>query len=98
MNNDDRLNLYKQCFDIYGEESQLRQLQEECAELIVAVNHMIRKNNIDTRQNFIEELADVSIVLEQFVNESVSNEQFEIIRNNKLYRLKNRLESYNEKG
>lgn len=55
-----------------GREKQLRQLQEECAELIVAINHYLRAeqeyNFIGiglASCNLIEEVADVEIMLAQ---------------------------------
>lgn len=47
-----------------GKESQLRQLQEECAELIVACSKILRDNNRAVN-NLIEELADVRVMIEQ---------------------------------
>lgn len=46
----------------YGLEPQLRQLMEECGELIVASNKYFRNNAID---GLIEEIADVEIMTEQ---------------------------------
>jgi NTP pyrophosphatase (non-canonical NTP hydrolase) len=46
---------------------QLNQLQEECAELIVAINHHRRAKKSDTMANLVEEIADVSIMIEQAV-------------------------------
>ena len=50
--------------DNYGLDSQLDILQEECAELIVAVSKF--KRGKDTA-NIIEEIADVEIMLDQIV-------------------------------
>jgi len=60
------LKIYKH----YGKDKQLRQTQEECAELIVAINKLFR-NNQDSisfnkaNNNFLEEVADVEIMLLQ---------------------------------
>lgn len=48
----------------YGKESQLRQLQEECAELIVASSKILR-NSDKSINNLIEEIADVRVMIEQ---------------------------------
>ncbi|MDR1946416.1 MAG: hypothetical protein LBQ51_04535, partial [Desulfovibrio sp.] len=48
----------------WGLEAQLRQLQEECAELIVAVSHLIR-NRSGAIDAVSEEMADVRIILDQ---------------------------------
>jgi len=65
--------IYHSAFRIYknyGKEQQLRQTQEECAELIVAINKLFRNNQDSTSfnkasNNFLEEIADVEIMLEQ---------------------------------
>lgn len=54
--------------DHYGIVTQRRQLVEECAELIQAVSKLQRVYPEDVKTvkyNFIEELADVEIMLEQ---------------------------------
>lgn len=48
----------------YGIENQLDQLQEECGELIAAVNHSRRQGRLS--DEFWEEIADVRIMLKQF--------------------------------
>lgn len=51
----------------YGEGAQLDILQEECAELIQAVSK-IRRETPNAYDNFIDELADVSIMIEQMLS------------------------------
>ena len=83
-----------------GEENQMRQTQEELAELIVAINKYERaiKNDgypsyIDyTRKEVIEEMADVLIMFDavkKILN--VQDEEIEHFRAFKLNRLLNRL-------
>lgn len=48
----------------YGKENQMRMLQEECGELIVATSHYIRKREY-AEDEVVEELADVLIMCEQ---------------------------------
>ena len=61
----------KRCGEIlkhYGVNSQRRQLVEECAELIQAVCKMNRATQQESGNafyNFLEEIADVEIMLEQ---------------------------------
>ena len=62
----------KQIADRYGYDAQARQLIEEQAELTVALNKEWRSrkghlacDNKEARQNIVEELADVEIMLEQ---------------------------------
>lgn len=47
--------------EVYGSEKQMRKAQEECGELIVAINHFLegRKGGLE---NVIEETADVLLV------------------------------------
>lgn len=48
----------------YGTENQMRMLQEECGELIVATSHYLRKREY-AEDEVVEELADVIIMCEQ---------------------------------
>ena len=74
----------------YGATCQVDQLCEECAELIVAVNHM-RRGRI-TPADLIEELADVEIMLDQ-MKLIFPEGEWAAHREAKLERLKNRLEA-----
>ena len=83
----------------YGEEHQLRQTQEEIAELIVAINKYERaiKSGKDTfpfkeRTDIIEELIDVLIMVDS-VKEilSISDHEMQLMRDYKTNRLFNRL-------
>ena len=49
----------------FGNTNQLRQTQEECGELVAAINHYLRDNHEDTKLELINEVADVTIMLEQ---------------------------------
>jgi NTP pyrophosphatase (non-canonical NTP hydrolase) len=60
-------NLYAECVEFWGLERQLRMLQEECGELIVAVSHFLRERP-DGLENLIEELADVKLMGEQITS------------------------------
>ena len=50
----------------YGFEAQREQLVEECAELIQAAQKC-KRNQIHAFDNFIEELADVKIMVDQMI-------------------------------
>ena len=50
----------------YGKDNQLRNLQEECAELIIEVNKMIRGCERG-REGLVEELADAQIMIMQAI-------------------------------
>lgn len=71
----------------YGQGQQLCILQEECAELIQSISK-IRRELPNAYENFIDELADVSIMIEQMVSFMDDDEQTELLKriNNKLDR------------
>ena len=48
----------------FGSEAQLRQLQEECGELIAAINHLSR-GRVNAGVEFMNEFVDVYIVMAQ---------------------------------
>ena len=45
-------------------EENLRMLQEECGELVAAINHELRKDRAPAKEELIEELVDVGIMLD----------------------------------
>ena len=83
-----------------GEEHQMRQTQEELAELIVAINKYERAIKNDgcpshiayARKNIIEEMADVLITLDTVKKIlDIQDEEIEHFRTFKLNRLLDRL-------
>ena len=77
----------------YGYNHQRKKLAEECAELILA----IAKDTADT--NFIEEMADVSVVIDQIVNHFPKfKAEFERIKEYKINRTVSRINSYENKN
>lgn len=81
----------------YGEENQLRQTQEELAELIVAINkyeRAIKSGNyaFKERIDIIEELTDVLIMFDS-VKEilNISDHEIKLMRDHKINRLFNRM-------
>lgn len=80
-------NVCERALNYHGEENQLRQLQEECAELIVSVNHFTRKRA--EKSKLAEEMADVFIMLVQLSH--VVN--FEKAIKNKIKRLSDKLDA-----
>ena len=91
--------LFDKVIEVNGKEKQLRQLQEECAELIVAVNHYLRTlndkqfaDNTAAFINLIEETADVEIMLAQLLCMFMLFENaVEEIKAKKLKRLEERI-------
>ena len=84
--------LYKKAIDLWGWELQISMLQEECAEVIVAVNKLFRKGTEyeSVLDNLAEEIADVKIMIAQaetMFNWYNFKESIEIHRLSKLKRL-----------
>ena len=75
----------------WGHDSQMDQLIEECAELIVAIHHLRRSK--DNLLPVLEELADVEIMLEQ-MSIIFDRELIEQIKFQKMTRLAQRLDLY----
>jgi NTP pyrophosphatase (non-canonical NTP hydrolase) len=81
--------LYKDCINTWGVEAQLRQAQEECAELIIAINHFFR-NREGGLDEIIEESADVFLMVNQ-VMEIVGRENVMEMAYYKAERTNNKL-------
>lgn len=64
MYRQDRRELFKRALKEWGVEEQMRILEEECAECIVATSHYIRKRP-GARYKLQEELADAYIMVGQ---------------------------------
>ena len=77
--------LYKKAIDTWGIYSQMDMLVEECAELIVAINHHRREKV--TLLEFCSEMADVEIMIEQISTTQNYRKAIELIKQQKLYRL-----------
>lgn len=59
-------NIFKKSIIYYGKEAQSRLAMEECAELIQAINKMIRyPDKMNSKPHLIEEIADVEIMIFQ---------------------------------
>lgn len=57
--------MYEEVIKYYGKEAQHRQAMEEAGEFIQAVNKVLRNPCEDTRSHLIEEIADLSILIDQ---------------------------------
>lgn len=62
--------VFARALKVWGQESQLRMAQEECAELIVAISKILRekplpRHNGNPLENLFEEIADVKIMIGQ---------------------------------
>ena len=83
----------KQIANILGYVEQSMQLIEEMAELTQSINKFRRYETEDTKNNLIEEIADVSIVLYQLAYLlKIDKEEFNDIIDYKIQRTKKRIE------
>ena len=88
----------QKAIDTYGEREQSAMAMEECGELIRAVNKMHRDPNAKNRQNLIEEIADVSIMMNQLLMMyDIDENEVEDVYTDKICRLRLRLEEVNNK-
>ena len=65
MDCQEKKELYKKALLKWGPDLQLGMLQEECAELIVAINKLRRTGDPSSLGKLAEEIADVLIMTEQ---------------------------------
>lgn len=92
--------IFKKSIEVYGKEAQSRQAMEECGELVQAINKCLRyPNKEECKDNLIEEIADVEIMLYQlkemfYINETEIHEWKE----KKAKREKKRLKNVENKG
>lgn len=84
------INVLKDAVIRYGAKAQLRQLQEECAELIAAINHCFRGRE-NASMEFLEEFVDVYVVMFQLYIAAKSPHDFYQMFEVKMARLKERL-------
>lgn len=88
------IEILRKAVSTYGSETQLRQLQEECGELIVAINHMLR-NRLNGSIEFLAEFVDVYIVMGELFYSMKSHQEFTNIFDNKLKKLEEKLKEVN---
>ena len=80
------MDLFSKALKVFGVNKQLDMLQEECGELIVAVNHFRRGRIDDGCNSLINEIVDVDIMLEQ-MKRLIDKSVYESIKREKLERL-----------
>lgn len=90
MKQEQRETIAKLAIEKYGQAAQLRQLQEECAELIVAVNHYFRQRR-NAREELIEEFADVTIMLMELTPPLNNSDELTDMIDHKLAKLSSKL-------
>lgn len=79
-----------QAWEKFGKEKQMHQLQEELAELIVAISHHLRGRD-EELEELAKELADVLIVINQLVYGLDIMDKLNRYTNQKLTRLESKL-------
>lgn len=77
--------IYDKALKLWGEDKQIDMVIEECAELIVSINHY-RRNRINI-EDVITEIIDVEMMLEQLKNIINRPEIYRFIEENKKNRL-----------
>ena len=93
--NEQRTLLLRQALRKYGETIQLIMVVEEIAELTKEITKYFRGK--DNRENIIEEVGDVYIMLEQMkIIFDISAEELEITTNKKMKRLEDLLKAEEE--
>ncbi len=80
--------LMKKAIETWGADAQINQTIEECAELIVSLNHFRRGRT--SHKNVASEMADVQICLEQMIT-IFGEDGFQKAYDEKLKRLERRL-------
>ena len=89
--------LYSKALDYWGETAQMLIAIEEMSELSVELCHALRANKPFDIETIKEEIADVSIMLEQLQNIlCISDPDLQIAKNKKLSRLKERIKRHEE--
>jgi NTP pyrophosphatase (non-canonical NTP hydrolase) len=89
--------VFGDAMQMWGTHAQLHMVMEEAAELIKAVCKMERASSdqAEALHAFIDELADVSIMISQWIPE-VGEDRFNRARDLKMRRLAGKLEKYRE--
>jgi len=82
-------NILNTALNRYGIEPQLRQLQEEAAELIVSINHFLRKRS--GWETVCEEMSDTKILIDQISLIENNQKTMNVYRKEKLERLERKL-------
>lgn len=84
--------LYLLAAAVWGVENQLFQAMEELGELIQAISHYHRKDNLGNRDKLIEEITDTEIMLSQVkLIANIKPEDLERMKKIKLCKLGNML-------
>lgn len=95
MNRKAIIDTYKQAIDLYGEKAQKLMAIEEMSELTKEICKDFREKL--NRENLIEEMADVLIMLDQMLlMYKISGDEIQQMRERKIERLKGRMDKAND--
>lgn len=86
--------LMTKAITIFGAYSQIGMVQEECAELIQAINKYRRKGDKSSEENIIEEAVDVELMIQQ-LKIMFPSKLWETCKKNKLNRLSDLIKEIN---
>lgn len=98
MTKEERLKIYEDATELWGEVAQYDQLIEEMGELIVAINKLKRKlyhneyKDRDVMQEVVEEMTDVKMSIEQMELTFLKDQNFDAMLDKKCTKLKNLIE------
>jgi NTP pyrophosphatase (non-canonical NTP hydrolase) len=97
MDKEQEAEVFRDAMNMWGTHAQMHMVVEEAAELIKAVCKMERASSdrAEALHAFIDELADVSIMVSQWIPE-VGEDAFDRARDLKMRRLAGKLEKYRE--
>lgn len=98
MNKEEINKMYDEAIRLWGEEAQIDMMIEECSELIKALcKNKRRPKSFEVLYNICEEINDVDIVLGQMKRIfDVEGKQSSKIKEEKLKRLKEKINKYKE--
>ena len=88
LDKDEVLLLFQQAEQLWGKDFQILMAIEEMAELTQELIHYLRDNKKVTYENFVGEVADVLIMIEQIQHMFNINEMVAAKREEKLIRLR----------
>lgn len=85
----------KEAVKVFGKEQQTMMFIEECGELFQAISK--HRRGFGSKDNIIEEIADVEIMLEQLKYVYKCHREVNQMKNKKIIRLCSRLEEHTKK-
>ena len=83
--------MYEDAWERWGSLLQLNLINEECSEVIKAVCKYIRNKEKGPLDSITEEIVDTTIMFEQFIHMFDLSDEYFLIRQTKLERLKEKL-------